>query len=221
MNNLKGLRTRFLGAVLLALPLGSALGAPIVFTGYDAGSGSLATAPLATAAAAAFDAAVSGATVVTFESALPAGFSLTGGSITSDSTCAAALCGYNTTVGGKLFHLVLATSVTYNFANAIDSFGAYFTGWQVGSQTLTYVDNTTVTLDMGDAVLSDGGTRFFGFTDVGAQILSVTYNSLFDFVSVDDIRFGSASAVPEPSILALLGVGLAAFGFARRRRSRS
>lgn len=190
---------------------------PIIYSGFDAGSGSLATSPNATGAAAAFDAAVSGATVVTFESALPADFGFAGGTVTNSSGCANALCGYNTTPAGGYFQLVFGGSTTYTFANPVDSFGAYFTGFQVPGQTLSY-DNTE--LDMGSGDYGSGGTLFFGFSDPGAQITSITYSALNDIVAVDDIRYGNAGpsqSVPEPSVLMLLGIGLVGLASLRKR----
>lgn len=205
-----------LAASLSVAPLSVALGAPIVFSGFDAGSGSLATSPNATAAASAFDAAVSAASLVTFDSAVPAGFATSGGSITSISGCAAALCGYNTTSGGSMFNLAFGGSITYTFATPISAFGAYFTGWQIGNQTLTYTDGSTVTLTMPNGI-SQGGSLFYGFSDAGASIASVTYSAVNDIVAVDDIRFGgNGNAVSEPATLALLATALIGLGFARR-----
>ena len=217
----KALRLLVAG-VLFGLPLNQAVAAPIVFSGYDPGATSLAAAPLATGAAADFDAAAPNLSLITFETGIPPGVTVSPGNVTNDSVCGAQFCGYNTTPGGEFFYLAEGGLNTFTFSTPIDSFGAFFTGWQVGSQTLTYVDNTTVTLPMPDGIPSQGGTLFFGFQDAGAQIVSVTYDALVDIVSVDDVRFGNLepTTVPEPSALALFVIALGGLGFMARRRSR-
>ena len=132
--------------------------------------------------------------------------------------CVDYLCGYNTTSGGDSF-LDVTYNTTFTFDTAIDSFGAYFTGVQRGDASLTYADGTSVTLTMPSATISDGGTTFFGFSDAGASIMSISYftGTGGDFVGVDDIRFGNAESVPEPSMLSLFALGLIGMGVYRRK----
>lgn len=191
---------------------------PVVYSGIDFGANSLADGVNSMAVAAAFDAASGPLNIIDFDT------NTTGATFSPASqpvACGFALCDGNTTTGGSnYFGHVYATTITFDAP--IDAFGAYFSGWQRGSQTLTYTDGSTVTLNMPDGNLNLGGVVFFGFIDGGASIASITYDTpLGDYVGIDDVRFGKVSSVPEPATLTLLGFGFAALGFAGRRRKQA
>lgn len=205
---------------IAALALAAPAYAVTVYSGYDSGAGSLAAAPNATAAAAAFDAAVTGTTIVDFEG--PTGiFSFTPDAfVRNTQRCDPALCGYNTTSGGSNF-LDVTFNTTFNFSTAISAFGAYFTGVQRADATLTYTDGTQTVLTLPGAILDPGGTTFFGFSDPGKMIASISYftGTGGDFVGVDDIRLKTASgAIPLPASLPLMLAGVGIFGALRRRK---
>ncbi|MGA2197359.1 MAG: PEP-CTERM sorting domain-containing protein [Bryobacteraceae bacterium] len=189
----------------------------ITFVGGDNAVTSLSQMTNSLAAEASWAAAVPGASVITFETALPAGVSVSGGSITNDSGCGA-LCGFNTTAGGAYFYLVEGGTATFTFTTPINAFGMYITGLQtdlVPQETLTFNDGSSETINT--PASTGGGGAFVGFTDFGQSIVSVSYNATADVVSLDDVGYSSgAPSVPEPSYyipLALLGV----FAWARRR----
>jgi hypothetical protein len=172
---------------------------PVVYTGYDVGTTSLAASPNASAAAAAFDFSASPTSVIDFEGGLPAGIGLSPRNIVNTSFCATAALHCYATSGTRV-QFQGGASPTFTFLVPIDSFGAYFTGWQSSNQTLTlrYADGTQVVLNMGPGHIA-GGTRFFGFIDNGAAISSVTYNGLGDAVGIDDLRYRTSGAdVPPP-----------------------
>jgi hypothetical protein len=65
-----------------------------------------------------------------------------------------------------------------------------------------------------------GGLLFFGFTDIGASISSITYNTVSgnDPVGIDDMRFGTV--VPIPAAVWLFASGLLGMiGIARRKKA--
>lgn len=203
--------TMMMAVTSLAAWSGTVAAAPIVFSGYDIGSTSLAGSPNATTAAAAFDVAASVLSTIDFEAGIPAGVSATGGVIgdasvlcsTSDLHCYAT----------SPINVYRNNGATFAFSDPMDSFGAYFTGWQLFGQTITigYSNGGTAVLDM-PAGNSAGGTLFFGFVDANASVTSITYfagipgSGSTDAVGIDDVRFGTA--VPEPSTIGLFGFGL-------------
>jgi len=196
-------------------------------TVYAAGDNSVSTLAQMTnslAAETSFAAAAPGLSLITFESSLPSGVGISGGSVTNNSGCGA-LCGFNTTSGGSEFYSVFGGTATFTFTTPINAFGVYITGLQtevVTGETLTFSDGSSETIDTPTA--TGGGGAFIGFTDPGASIVSVSYNAIDDIVALDDVQYGSINSVvvssptPEPSTLVLLGTGLVgAFGAFRRR----
>ena len=208
------------------------------FSDIDVGAGPGDARPNSDAAAAAFDVAASalGPLLIEDFEAAPLGtffptlildamtvtFSGTAGSgsgirgLTADPE----IRGYNTTSGGSK-HLRLApliptsvpniTSVTLTPDEPVEAWGAYFTG--VGTRPNTEIDilfsdGTAQSFDLpGDPF---GGVLFFGFTDPGKEIASVTIQETItligggdrDFIGIDDVRFVPVRTVTEINVAA-------------------
>ncbi len=236
------LRNTLLAGAALAAALVSAGPARAIniYMGADNGVGPAGPFTNAAAAAAAFNAALTGTVgLIDWESgtlANPvAGVTVStsgqdGGGLQNNNQHPSTL-GFNTTAGGAnwlqmwpAFNSPTGASVTFNFAGGTDAFGAYFTDTQS-----TFPGDIAVNFNDGSAQVlnftkndNTGGVVFFGFTDAGASIASVTVNTgatgaTRDIWGIDDVRF-HAVETPEPASMALLGAGMFGLGLARRRR---
>lgn len=199
--------------------------AQVSYIGYDDSVSSLAEMTNSVAAQSSFISAASPNGLIDFESALPSGVTITGGSTTNISSCGP-LCGFNTTSGGQYFHELFGGEATINFSTPIDAFGMFVTGLQtdiVVGQTLTYSDGSS-SFSLLTPNTVNGGGAFIGFTDFGMNVMSVTYNaqagSVGDIVSLDDALY-HISPVPEPETYIMMLVGLGLLGFAARRRQQN
>ena len=239
-------RSGLIVAATLACTALTANAAPVIFYGADNGVGPGGAHPVSLAAATAFAAAAGSGTVVTFEGLAPvsnpsavavgggATLTTTGntgglGGITSANSGTS--LGYNTTAGGSQYLQFFpdfnssGVTATFTFATGVRAFGAYFTGTEdtiPGSVSVLFNDGSALTLPVTENA-SGGGILFFGFTDVGKSIASVTISEsptagTRDLFAIDDVEFVNAAAVPEPETLLLGVAALLAMGIARRRR---
>ena len=220
-----------LSAILLGAPANAAV---VVYSGYDVSAQNLNTKPNADAAHNAYLAATAGLAntfTASFEGATLGAltsFDLGGGGVMTGAAnggapqvfrnqlqCQYALCGGNTTVGGKTYLGVTGGNVTFTFLKPIQSFGAYFTGAQFPGMTLTFDDGSAQAV----AVPGFFGADYVGFTDFGRSISKVTFNAKTDFMAIDDVTF-TLTPVPEPTSWALMigGFGLAGCALRRRRQ---
>jgi hypothetical protein len=228
------------GLIGLSLTVFPASAGTITFTGADLGvlPGSP-SGPNSTLAAANFDAAAAllgTESIITFESApvgsftsllVAPGVTITGSDLNGNNQAISntfdaafpSLDGYNTTPGGANFVEMMGGSLVFTFAKPVEFFGAFLSGVQDFTQdTFTFSDGTSQTINVPEAGTSPnvGELAFVGFTDAGKSITSVTVNAgtnAFDDIGVDDVRFQSAVATPEPNSAVSLLTGCCLFGF--------
>jgi len=215
--------TAFVAAASLGAGSASAL---TTYGGLDDGQ-SAPVGPNSAAAQAAFLAAAgSGLSLVTFENGTSGAIGTSGsGSITSSSPCSFALCGGNTTSGGRMFYSIYGNTATFTFGPGINAFGAYFSGVQV-LQHMTFSDGSSQSVLIQNGGFSQGGMSFAGFIDAGKSITSISFDTGSggyctgcDIIAIDDVYFGNAGgAVPEPATWALMIAGFGMAGTALRRR---
>ena len=78
--------------------------------------------------------------------------------------------------------------------------------------------NGVALYDQTNLAVFDYAQLTFTVTGVGSDVLTISTRNDASFFGVDDVSVNAATAVPEPASLALFGAGLAAFGWARRKR---
>lgn len=121
---------------------------------------------------------------------------------------------YGFPISGANFLAFDDGSATFTFNQSTNSFGFYTTGVQTEfttSLTVTFNDGTSETLNV--PINVNGGASYFGFTDTAA-FKSVTITDISDDAwAIDNVSY-NASAVPEPSTWALIGLGFAGLAFA-------
>lgn len=194
----------------------SAQAAVIVYSGYDEAVAAPGANTLA--AQSSFVSATGSLGVIDFESSLPAGVTITGGTVRSTPPGNVQYWGSNTTTDGA-YYLDFYQSVTFDFTTAIDSFGLIMGGLQ-GPNYIRWTNST------GEQEISvadfggNGGFSFLGFTDFGESITSVQISSPGDYDGADDIRFGIANVqtVPVPAAAWLFGSALVGFVGIKRKK---
>ena len=231
------MKMRTIGAIIVLLALialpAIASAAIVTFSGQDDGAPVVGPFPNSVAAQTAFTAAagvLGSLNTITFEN-LAVGYytpftAAPGVSVSYNgtdygsglsgisNTTIGNLYGFNTTTGGSQWFGFPGGSATFAFTNPTQSFGMYLTGLETiatSSVTVSFNDGTSQVLS--SPVNPDGGAQYFGFTDAGASIVSITINNIpsstdyIDAWGIDDVTFNGSAAVPLPGAVLLFRCG--------------
>ena len=113
-----------------------------------------------------------------------------------------------------------------NFSEPISAFGFFATDGGDGPGQLTLrlgitgggTTDFVVPHSVGDP-LANGAVFFYGFADAAVSYSSISFLNSdpgHDFFGFDDWTVGSPTAIPEPTTLALMALGVAGLGFRRK-----
>jgi hypothetical protein len=234
-----------LAAAALVWPADPARAAFSTFFGIDQGNGIPPTTPsLSLAARTSFLSAVNTVGVNDFESASvgapPASLSFAGSGVTATATYSATESINNATDSGAFAtsgtHYLDATQGVRDdrlaFSSPVAGFGFYVTDLSDGGSSPDQISiiatlaggggMQTFTTNVG-ASNSNSSVLFFGVVSTNPSALFSqveivnTATSIDDVHGIDDMTIG-VTAVPEPSSLAALAVGVGMMGYRRRRR---
>lgn len=122
------------------------------------------------------------------------------------------------------------TTFEFAFAAGVSSFGFYGAESSVPNGSLQRNGELDISFyDLGNNLIdslavSTAGTfawdQFHGFMSDSGSIGRVVFNNVGHMV-LDNVTFGTTASVSEPGTLALLALGLAGFGFSRKKHARS
>lgn len=133
--------------------------------------------------------------------------------------------------GGNTAYVTITTPESLNFSALEVEVGSGYSDTMLNVVWQTLLDGNVTGSGMVPMFGSNGlanGFSVFGIRDlglfdtlrIGAAPSAYAYTSFgqFQAIALDNLRIGSAAAVPEPATLGLLGLALACMGFVRRKR---